>query len=118
MIDEIVPEILEFQRKLIPQDADDTKEQGSFIFGSVSSLDILTDITSKLAAKATEAGFEDAAKVVISVNDIQINTSGLNTAVAEAEKIKSLGEFEITINLRTVEPLQRKVKVLPSEVES
>ena len=110
--------MLEFQRNPIIHESDSSKKHDSFIFGSVSSLDILTEITSKLAAKAKEAGFEDAAKVVMSVHDIQINTSGLNAAVAEAEKIKSLGEFEITIKLKTVEPLQRKVKVLPLKIGS
>lgn len=117
-MDKIVPGTLEFERKPITQESNTSKELQSFIFGSVSSLDILTDITSKLATKAREVGFEDAAKVVMSLQDIQIITSGLNRAVVEAEKIKALGEFEITINLKTAEPLHRKVKVVPLKIGS
>ena len=115
-----MPEVLDFERMPIVSSSSTTEEGAApaevetLIHGSVSALDVLLEITAQLASKAKEEGFSDAARVVMSAHDIEIK--GRETAVdgVEGDKIKALGEFDVVINIKQLEPIMRKVRVVAS----
>ena len=114
-MDTILPDTLTFERKPISTEETVPAELGNFIFGSVSTLDISTHITTQLGRAAKSVGFEDASRVVLSVHDILVETDGLEAKLAETDRIKSLGDFSIIINMRKGDPVTRKIKVIPAK---
>jgi ribosomal protein L9 len=127
---EAIPQTLEFHRQpnsssttsYLPKHSSETGEPAAAlsptasdqrvqadslsIYGSVSALDIIKYIKTKLDESP------DGARVVpLSSEDIRF-TSTLSEV--EPERIKHLGEFEVEIKLKgSQEPILRTIKVLP-----
>ncbi|KXS95535.1 hypothetical protein AC578_6984 [Pseudocercospora eumusae] len=76
------------------------------IYGSVSPHDIL------LAVRAATATNDEAARVVIAESDIQF----LDPQAQSENKIKSIGDFTIELNIKGAEEgIRRNVRVMPQE---
>lgn len=117
LLEIIVPEALVFERTPIVgglATEETPAEVETLIHGSVSALDILLEITAQLASKAKEEGFADAARVVMSAQDIEISSRETALDGVEGDKIKALGEYDVVINIKQVEPIRRKVRVVAS----
>ena len=81
------------------------------IFGSVTTMDIMSNIKAFLAMKASEEGNEDAAKVVVNTEDIRILQKDASGSVTGGDKVKMLGEFEIEIFPKSENPVRRRIRV-------
>ena len=80
------------------------------IFGSVSTTDIATSLRALLSLKAEE-GVEDAARVTLAAEDIDIiPIEGLPAAV-EGPRIKASGEYNIAIRVKGESAVRRTVRV-------
>ena len=81
------------------------------IFGSVSTTDIATSLRALLSLKAEEEGVEDAARVTLAAEDIDIiPIEGLPAAV-EGPRIKASGEYNIAIRIKGESAVRRTVRV-------
>ena len=87
------------------------EEDSAAIFGSVSTSDIAESIRALLAMRASTEGLEDAARVILTADDITINPPEPLRASVEGSRIKGLGEFDIKIRVRGGDSVERKVRV-------
>ena len=85
------------------------KPQQVAIFGSVTTADIVASI------KAVLSENEEAARVVLSAEDIRIVRDAETEAGADADRIKSLGAFEVDIRVKGGELVRRIVRVKAQE---
>ena len=65
--------------------------------------------------KATEEGNEDAAKVVLSAEDIRIIQNEASGSDSEADRVKTLGEFDVQIYPKGASQIQRTIRVQAEE---
>ena len=80
------------------------------IYGSVSTGDIAVSI------KAVLAESEEGARVVLGAEDITVvSAKDAQSGEVEADRIKTLGEFEIEIKVKGGEGIRRILSVLPQE---
>ena len=87
-----------------------SKQQNAAIYGSVSTGDIATNLQALLDLKMAES--HDAARLVISAEDIKIMHGDGPEAAAEMDRIKTLGTFKILIQVKGGEPVQRDILVM------
>ncbi|MCJ1250232.1 hypothetical protein MMC30_007458 [Trapelia coarctata] len=86
------------------------KPQNTAIYGSVSTADIVTVMQAALNVESLED--EDALLVVLSADDINIVQEEGKEGVGEVDRIKSVGEFMVEIQVRGGEPVRRIVRVM------
>ena len=73
--------------------------------------DILVSIKELLALKAAEKAHEDAARVVLSPEDIKIVQAEVKEVDIEADRVKMLGDFDIEIHVKGAEMVRRKIRI-------
>ncbi|KAI4086505.1 MAG: hypothetical protein LQ339_009032 [Xanthoria mediterranea] len=81
------------------------------IFGSVSTADIVESIKAILLAS------EDGARVVLAPENVKIKEKEGQDLGIELDRLKALGEFEIEIRVKGVDPLQRRVVIRAQEAD-
>lgn len=75
------------------------------IFGSVTTADIVDSI------KVVLAEDEEGARVVLGPEDIRIVDEATEERGIEDDRLKALGNYEVEIRLKGVDPLRRKVSI-------
>ncbi len=88
------------------------KPQAVTIYGSVSTADIAESIKVMLAAS------EEGARVVLSAEDITIITDDGTVSGAEADRLKTLGEFEVDIRVKGGDAVRRFISVLAQQTSN
>ena len=81
------------------------------IFGSVSTTDIATSLRALLSMKAAENGTGDAARVILTAEDIDIVPTAELRAAVEGPRIKASGEYGIQIRVKGGNAISRTVRV-------
>lgn len=81
------------------------------IYGSVSTADIVESIKAILLAS------EDGARVVLAPEDVKIKEKESQDLGIESDRLKALGEFEIEIRVKGVDPLRRRVVIRAQEAD-
>ncbi|KAL8825636.1 MAG: hypothetical protein Q9170_007717 [Blastenia crenularia] len=82
------------------------------IFGSVKTSHMVNTI------KAVLAEDKDGARVVLGPEDIHIIDEASEERGVEEDRLKALGEYEIEIRLKDMEPIKRTVSIRAQEVDS
>ena len=85
------------------------KPQTVAIYGSVTTADIVTSIKAVLSAN------EEAARIVLNAGDVRVVSDAEAEATVDANRIKSLGEFEIEIQVKGGDPVRKNVRVKVQE---
>lgn len=81
------------------------------IFGSVTTTDMVD------AIKAVLAEDEDGARVVLGADDIKVDEDVNEEIGVEADRLKALGNYEVEILLKGVDPIARTISVRAQEVD-
>ncbi|KAK4997015.1 hypothetical protein LTR66_003505 [Elasticomyces elasticus] len=80
------------------------------IYGSVSTADVLTAVRASLAEN------DEAARVVMSEEDVRFVGVTFEAEGAETDRVKHLGNFEVEISVKgSSEVVRRALRVLPQE---
>ena len=87
------------------------KPQSIAIYGSVSTADIVAKIKALMTLKGDSAESVEAARVVLSPEDIRIEREDGLQVGEERDRIKTLGNFTIYILVKGGEVVQRILKV-------
>ncbi|MCJ1444269.1 MAG: hypothetical protein MMC23_004770 [Stictis urceolatum] len=119
LLDSLIPSHIDFHRQPIaatdqkeaPNTEEVSRNTGTAIYGSVSVQDILVSIKELLALKAAEKAHEDAARVVLSPEDIKIVQAEVKEVDIEADRVKMLGDFDIEIHVKGAEMVRRKIRI-------
>ncbi len=82
------------------------------IFGSVSTADMVD------AIKAVLAEDVEGARVVLAPGDIVVNEEVDEERGVEADRLKAVGEWNMEIRLKGMEPIRRTVSIRPQEIDS
>ena len=90
-----------------------SKQQQPAIYGSVSTGDIATSVQALLDLRTVES--QDAARLVVSAEDIKIVEGDGIEAGAEMDRIKTLGTFQISLQVKGGEPVQTQILVVEQE---
>ena len=90
-----------------------SKQQQSAIYGSVSTGDIATSVQALIDLETAKS--QDAARLVINAEDIKIVYVDGTEAGAEVDRIKTLGTFKVSIQVKGGEPVQREILVMEQE---
>lgn len=85
------------------------KPQPAAIFGSVSSADIAESV------KALLGETEEGARVVLGPEDITIIREEEGESDGEADRLKSLGEFEVAIQIKGGSAVRRTISIRAEE---
>ena len=88
-----------------------SKSQPSAIYGSVSTADIVANIKALMTSGGDSAEAEEAARVVLSSEDITIEREEGAQVGEELDRIKTLGDFIINIQVKGGEVVRRVVRV-------
>lgn len=80
------------------------------IYGSVSSADIIESV------KAALAETEEGARVVLGPEDVTIIRSDGEASDIDADRFKTLGNFEVDIRVKGGDAVRRTVSINPQEV--
>ncbi|MCJ1389123.1 hypothetical protein MMC18_001977 [Xylographa bjoerkii] len=144
LIDTYVPEYLEFYRPAISVSETEAAESSSTrrtsrlaassaaadlaeaseplprpqpiaIYGSVSTADIVASIKALMTLKGDSAKTVEAARVVLNTEDIRIEREDGLQANEERDRIKTLGDFIINIQIKGGDAVQRIVRVKAQE---
>ncbi|MCJ1403107.1 hypothetical protein MMC11_006330 [Xylographa trunciseda] len=81
------------------------------IYGSVSTADIVANIQALMTLRGDSAESEEAARVVLNTEDIKIDREDRLQEGEERDRIKTLGDFAIYIQLKGGEAVRRIVRV-------
>ncbi len=81
------------------------------IYGSVSVADIAESI------KAILATSEESARVVLAPEDIKIDESESEDVGIDADRLKALGEYQIEIHVKGVDPIRRRVNIRAQDAD-
>ena len=82
------------------------------IYGSVSTADIVDSIQVILSLEGVAAGDTEAARVVLSAEDVKIVQEERTAIGEEVDRIKRTGDFPIDITVKGGEAVRRTVRVL------
>ena len=112
ILDRLLPPSIEFRKFKIPTGPTDKGDQtpANAIFGSVTTTDIVVNMKALLAEKAVEEGNADAAKVVLTAEDVRIRQGA--AVDVETDRVKTLGDFEIEIQVKGASTVKRTLRVL------
>ncbi len=77
----------------------------------MSTADIVESIKAILLAS------EDGARVVLTPEDVKIKEKESQDLGIESDRLKALGEFEIEIRVKGVDPLRRRVVIRAQEAD-
>ncbi|KAL9038090.1 MAG: hypothetical protein Q9180_003343 [Flavoplaca navasiana] len=81
------------------------------IYGSVSIADIADSIKAILATN------EESARVVLAPEDIKIDESESEDVGIDADRLKALGEYQIEIRVKGMDPIQRRVNIRAQDAD-
>ena len=81
------------------------------IYGSVSTADVAASLRALLAED------EEGAMVVLNADDITIRKSAVMESAGESDRLKTLGDFEVDIQVKGGEAVRRVVRVSASTTQ-
>lgn len=81
------------------------------IYGSVSIADIAESVKAILATN------EESARVVLGPEDIKIDEAENEDVGIDAHRLKALGEYQIEIRVKGVDPVQRRVNIRAQDAD-